>query len=72
MYFRNYRLWTICLEHSLKAAASEHALSVKMWKHHKYFQNLHESTFIKLFTILREVDLENVSPSFRRNLRDVC
>ena len=43
-----------------------------MWKHPKYLRNLDESTFIMFFIILREVDLENVSPSVRWNRRGVC
>ena len=45
---------------------------MNMWKHPKYLRNLDESTFIMFFIILREVDLENVSPSVRWNRRVVC
>ena len=40
-----------------------------MWKRPKYLQNFHETVFIMFFIILREVALENVSPSVRWNLR---
>ena len=72
MYFGNYRLWKSSLDNSLKSAASEHALAVKMSKLPKYMRNLHECAFIMFFIILREVDLENVSPSVRWNLKGVC
>ena len=58
-------MWKVSLDHSLKSAVWEHALTVNMWKRPKYFWNLHESTFIMILIILREVDLENVSPSVR-------
>ena len=58
-------MWKALLDHSLKSAVSEHALTVNMWKRPKYLQNLHESAFIMFFIILNEVDLENVSPGFR-------
>ena len=49
MHFWNYRLWKSWLDHSLKSAVSEHALTVNMWKHPKSLWNLHESTFIMFF-----------------------
>ena len=61
-----------CLDHSFKSAISEHTLIVNMWKCSKYFQNLNETTFIMLFIILREVDLEIDPPSVTLNLRRVC
>ena len=72
MYFRGYRLWKSCLDHSVKGAVSDNALTVNMWKRPKYLQNLHESTFIMFFHHSEEVDLENVSPSNRWNLGGVC
>ena len=65
MYIRNYRLWKSWLDHSLKSAVSEHALTVNMPKHRKYLQNLHESAFIMFFIILRELDFEIVWLSIR-------
>ena len=62
----------IWLDHSLKSAVWEHALTVNVWKRANYLQNLHESAFIMFFIILREVDLENVSPSVKWNLRGFC
>ena len=50
-YFRNYRLWKSCLDHSLKSTISEHALTVNMSKRPKYLRNLHESAFVKILTI---------------------
>ena len=47
MFFRNYRIWKSWLDHSLKSAVSEHALTVNMQKRPKYLRNLHESTFIR-------------------------
>ena len=38
----------------------------------KMLGNLHETSFTMFFIILRELDLENVSPSIRWNLRGVC
>ena len=38
----------------------------------KYLQNLRERSFVMFFIILREVDLEKVSPSVRLNLSGVC
>ena len=72
MYFPGYRVWKSWLDHSLKRPVSEHALRVSMWKRQKYFRNLNENAFIMFFIILREVDLENISPSVRWNLRGVC
>ena len=64
MYFRNYRLWKPSSDHCVKSAISEHALRVNMWKCPKYLQILDGSFFFLFFIILREVDSENVSPSF--------
>ena len=72
MHFKNQRVWKSWLDRSLKRAFSEHALTENMWKRPKYLRNLHESAFIMFFIIIREVDLENVSPGVRWNLRDVC
>ena len=36
MYFRNYRQWKTDLEHYLKGAISDDALTVNMWKRPKY------------------------------------
>ena len=71
MYFRNYKLWKSLIENSLKSTVAEHALKVNMEKCFKYLRNLHESNFFMFFIILREVDLEYVSPSVRWNLRGV-
>ena len=71
MYFWNYRLWKSWLDHSLKSTVSKHALTVNVWKRPKYNRNLHESALIMFFIVLREVDLENISPSVRWNLRGV-
>ena len=49
MHFRNYRLWKTWLEHYLKGAVSQHALTVNMWKLCKHLQNLDESTFFRFF-----------------------
>ena len=49
MYFPNNRLWKTWLDHFLKTAVSELALTVNMWKLPKYLPNLHESTFIVFF-----------------------
>ena len=49
MYFRSYRMWKYWLEHSLKIAVSENALTVNMWKCHKYLWNFHESAFLMCF-----------------------
>ena len=72
MYFRNYRLWKSCLDHSLKTAVSIHALRVNIWKRPKYLQNLQESAFVMFLIILKEVHSKNVSPSNRWNLASVC
>ena len=64
MYFQYYKLWKPLLENSLKSTVSEHALTVNMWKRPKYLPNLDQSAFFIFFILLREVDLENVSPSF--------
>ena len=72
MYFWNYRLWKSLSEKSLKSTVSEQALVVNMWNHPKCLRNLHESAFIMFFIILREIDLENVSPCVRWNLRGSC
>ena len=45
MYFRNYRLSKPWLHHSLKSDASEHTLTVNMWKRPKYLPNIYESAF---------------------------
>ena len=68
----SYILWISWLEHSLKSALSENPLTVNMWKRPKYFQNLHESSFMMFFIILREVDWENISHSVTWNRRCVC
>ena len=62
----------IWLDHSVKSAVSEHALTVNVWKHGNYLQNLHENAFIMFFIILGEVDLENISNSVKWNLRGFC
>ena len=49
IFIQNYRLWKSWLDHSLKSALSEHALKGNMWKHPKYFPNLHERAFIMFF-----------------------
>ena len=49
MYFPNYGLWKTCLDHFLKRAVSEHALTVNMWKRPKYLQHLHDRAFIIFF-----------------------
>ena len=72
MYFRNCRLWKSLSKNSLKRIVSEQALGVNMWKRLKCLWNLHEYDFMMFLIILREVDFENVSRSFRRNLRGVC
>ena len=71
MYFRIYRLWKSWLDHSLKSAVSQHDLRVNSWKRPKYLRNLHTSASIMFFIILKEVDLENVSPSVTWNLKSV-
>ena len=71
IYFRNYRMWKSLLKNSLKGTVSEQALEVNMWKCPKCLQNLHETVLIMFFIIVTEVDLENVSPSVRWNLRGV-
>ena len=43
-----------------------------MWKRPKYFPNLHEKSFIMFSIVLREVDLENVSPSVRWSRKGAC
>ena len=70
--FPKLQTMKIWLDHSLKSAVWEHALTVNVWKRANYLQNLHESAFIMFFIILREVDLENVSPSVKWNLRGFC
>ena len=72
MYFRNYRLWKSLLENSLKSTVSGQALAVNLWKRPKCLRNLNESDFVMFFIILRDFDLENVSPSVRWNVRGVC
>ena len=72
MYFRNYRLPLSSLDHSLKSAVSEHASTLNMWERRKCFLNFYESVLSRFFIILSEVDLENVSPSVRWNVRGVC
>ena len=72
MYFRNYWLWKTWLDHFLKSDVSEYTLTVNMWNRPKYLRNLHDSAFIMFCIILREVDLENVSPSILWNLRGLC
>ena len=72
MYFRSYRLWKSWLDYSLKSTVSEQALAVNMWKRPKYLRNVYEGAFIMFFIILREVNLEIVSPSVRWNFRGVC
>ena len=62
MYFRNEGLWKSSLYHSLKSAISEHALTVNMWRRHKYLKNLYDNTFIMFFIILRAADLEKIFP----------
>ena len=49
MFFRSSRVWISWLDHSLKSNVSEIAVTVNMWKSHKYLRNLHESTFIMCF-----------------------
>ena len=61
MYFRNYRLWKTYLDHFLKSYVWEHALTVNMWKHPKYLQNIHESTFI-FFSSFSEKFISKLSP----------
>ena len=60
------------LENSLKSTVSEKTLAVNMRKRRKWFLNFPDGAFITFFIILSEVDLENVSPSVRWNLRGVC
>ena len=72
MYFRTYRPSKTWVDHSVKNALSEQSLNINMQKHHKYLQSRSESGFIMFFIILGEVDLENVSRSFRWTLRSVC
>ena len=43
------RLWKSWLDHSLKSAVSEHALTPNMWKRPKLLQNLPESNFIMFY-----------------------
>ena len=62
MYFRNYRLWKTWLDHSLKSALSEHALTVNMWKHPNCLRNLDESPFIIFFSQFSRKLIWNVSP----------
>ena len=64
-------MWKYLLENSLKGTVSEQALEVNMWKCPKCLQNLHETVLIMFSIIVTEVDLENVSPSVRWNLRGV-
>ena len=65
MYFRTYRLWKSWLDHSLESVVSEHALAVNTEKRPRCLRNIRETTFIIFLIILREVDLENISPSVR-------
>ena len=58
MYFGNYRLWKIWLDHSIEGAVSEHALTDNIWKCPKHIGNLHASALIIFFIIVREVDFE--------------
>ena len=67
MYFRNYRLSNTWLDHSLKSAVSEYPSTVNMLKGPKHLWNLHDSTFINIFTTLRRNDLENISLIELRN-----
>ena len=60
------------LENSLKSTVSEQTLAVNMRKRRKWFLNFPDGALITFFIILSEVDLENVSPSVRWNLRGVC
>ena len=62
MYFRNYRLWKTWLDHPLKSALSEHALTVNMWKHPNCLRNLDESPFIIFFSQFSRKLIWNVSP----------
>ena len=60
------------LRNSLKGTVSEQAFAVNMWKHPKCLLDFHQSAFIMFFfIILRELDLENVSPSVMWNLSGV-
>ena len=71
MYFPYDRLWKTWLEHSLKNAVSEHAWQSRS----KIVPNSCEISMkvpLSCFVIIiREVDLENVSPSVMWNLRGV-
>ena len=49
MFFRSYRLSKSWLEHSLKTAVSENALTVNTWKCPKNLWNIHGTTFIMCF-----------------------
>ena len=62
MYFRNYRLWKTWLEHFLKGAISEHALTVNMGKHCKHFQNLDGRTFFHVFSSFSQDLICKMSP----------
>ena len=46
MYSRYYRLWKSRFDHSLKSGVSEHAFTIRMWKRQKYFENLHQRSFV--------------------------
>ena len=47
--FPKYALWKSWLDHSIKIAVSENALTVNVWKCPKYLQNLHDRPFIMFF-----------------------
>ena len=59
------------LEHSLKTTILEKALAVNMWKRLKYLINL-DALLSGFFIVLGEVDMENVSPNVRWDVRRVC
>ena len=71
MYPQNYRLWKTSSDHSVKSAVPEDVLTVNMWKFPEYFQISMRALLSSFFIILRDLDLENVFPNNRWNLKFV-
>ena len=73
MYLRDYRLWKYLLENYLKGTTSEQALAANMWERPTTAREISMRVVLSCsFIILRDVDLEYVSPSVWWNLEDVC
>ena len=61
IYFRNYRIPKTWLDQFLKSPVTKNSSTLIILKISTHLRSLHDSTFIKFFITLGEIEFENVS-----------